>query len=323
MQFAALALFLIAGCSSDLPAAQAATEVNRAALEQEAIGLLESGQPEEAAVILELLARQDPNSSRLQALLGTAHFLDRKYLMAEESLRRAVDLGQSDLRTAYYLSSVLWENGDLEAAEESCRKGMAVHGPQLPLAHLLGRLYIWQGRYPEAAEWLEQAASQSSGSVDLWLDLAGALEGAGRLDESLAALSRAVRLAPEHYQVRYGLARLLTKSGDRQGAERELIIYRRLLEEDQQRTLREGHLQAQVEFASELARQGKYEAAMAHLESLPLTVEVLVARAEVWQRLGDREAALVVLEQAVALDPGRADLRARLATARLARDTTE
>lgn len=321
-RYAASAL-LIASFICRLLPGQQAPGVNRAAVEREAIRLLERGQTEEAEAVLEPVTGLEPVSPRLMSLLGTAQFLNRKYLMAEETLRRAVELGQGDPRTMFYLTSVLWENGDLGRAEEVCRQAMAAHGPQLPLAHILGRLLLWQGRYSEAAEWLEKAVSRSSGSVDLWLDLAGALEGANRLDEALMALNRAVALAPEHYQVRYGLARLLTKSGDRQGADRELANYRRLLEEDQERTLREGRLRAQVDLGYELMRQGEAEAAITHLDSLPLSVEVLVARAAVWQDLGDREAAQVALEQAVALDPGRGDLRAKLAALRLAEGSVE
>lgn len=319
----AVSALLITSLIGRLLPGQAAPDVNRTAVERQAIRLLESGQAEAAAAILEPVAGLEPVSPQLQSLLGTAQFLNRKYLVAEESLRRAVELGQRDLRTMFYLTSVLWENGELGQAEEACRQAIADHGPQLPLAHLLGRLLLWQGRYAEATEWLEQAVSSSSGSVDLWLDLAGALEGADRLEEALMALNRAVTLAPEHYQVRYGLARLLTKSGDRQGADLELATYRRLLEEDQQRTLREGRLRAQVDLGYELMRQGEAEAALTHLETLPLTVEVLVARADVWQQVGNRQAARIALEQAVALDPARGDLRARLAAARLAEGTRE
>jgi Flp pilus assembly protein TadD len=277
----------------------------------------------EAEEVLAPVADLEPPSAILEALLGAAQFMNRRYLAAEETLQRALALGQRDLRTYYFLGSVLWENGNLEAAEKVCLQAIEVHGSQVPVAHLLGRLYLWQGRYEEASEWLGRAASQSSQSVDLWLDLAGALEGAGRLEEALRALERAVSLAPEHYQVRYGLARLLARSGDREAANDQLALYRELLEEDQRRTLEEGRLRARIERAYELLQQGDEEGAIRQLESLPLTVEVLVARAEVAQRVGDRQAALTALEQAVALDPSRGDLRSRLAAARLAEDSTE
>jgi len=285
---------------------------------RQAIALLEAGKTEEAEAILGPAVESAPESPRLQGLLGTAQFLNRRYLVAADSLGRAAELGQRDLRTLYFLASVLWENGQMDRAEEICLEAIALHGSQVPLTHLLGRLLLWQGRYQEAVGWLQQAVTRSANSVDLWLDFTGALEGAGRPQEALAALTKAIELAPNHYQVRYGLARLLNKAGDREGAERELANYRRLLEEDQTRTLREGRLRAQIDLAYDLARQGRADEAIAQLEELPPGVEVQVARAEVARSLGDRDAMLQALEQAVALDPSRADLRARLAAARLA-----
>ena len=322
VRFAALIVTLVSLCLPSA-AARAQTDPDRRRLQSEAIRLLERGMAAEAEEVLAPVADLEPPSAILEALLGAAQFMNRRYLAAEETLQRAVALGQRDLRTYYFLGSVLWENGNLEAAEKVCLQAIETHGSQVPVAHLLGRLYLWQGRYGEASEWLGRAASQSSQSVDLWLDLAGALEGAGRLEEALGALERAVSLAPEHYQVRYGLARLLARNGDREAANDQLALYRELLEEDQQRTLEEGLLRAQIERAYELLQQGDERGAARQLESLPLTVEVLVARAEVAQRAGDRQAALTALEQAVALDPSRGDLRSRLAAARLAEDSTE
>ena len=132
---------------------------------------------------------------------------------------------------------------------------MESHGNQLPLVHLLGRLYLWRGQYEEAEVWLEKATTMSPRSVDLWLDLAGALDGAGRLEEALAAYRRAVELAPEHYQARYGLARTLARTGKTESAQQELVIYRRLLEEDQRRTQQEGLERSQIDLGYDYLRR--------------------------------------------------------------------
>lgn len=321
-RLAVLAVAILGICAPGA-AIQEPSATDRQAIQSEAIRLLERGMAAEAEAVLAPVADLEPPSAQLQALLGAAQFMNRRYLAAEETLQQAVSLGQRDLRTLYFLSSALWENGKLEASERACLQAIETHGPQVPVAHLLGRLYLWQGRFQEASEWLTRASAQGTQSVDLWLDLAGALEGADRLDEALGALNRAVALAPQHYQVRYGLARLLAKTGDRDTATQQLAIYRQLLEQDQRRTLEEGRLRAQIQRGYELGRQGELSAAVAHLESLPMTVDVLLARAELAQQAGDRQAAVVALEQAVALDPSRGDLRARLAAVRLVGDSTE
>ena len=77
-------------------------------------------------------------------------------------------------------------------------------------------------------------------------------------------------------------------------------------------------MQSQIDLGYEYLRQGEAVAAISHLGSLPVSVDVLAALASAYQRTGDREAALAALERAVALSPERQDLRARLAESRLA-----
>ena len=285
---------------------------------QEILTLLEKGETETAETLLVTALDRQPDTPRLLALLGAARYLNRKYLAAEQPLSRAVELGQRDLTTYYYLTSTLWENGRLDEAERICLSALNAKADQLPLVHLLGSLYLWQGRYPEASVWLEKAAAMSPRSVDLWLDLAGALDGAEKFDEALIAYQRAVNLAPDHYQVRYGLARTLARTGDTEGAQRELAIYRRLLEEDQQRTQQEGLERSRIDLGYDYLRQGNTEAAIAHLEGLAMSADRQVALASAYRQAGRPQVAIAALETAVARWPERQELRAQLAAARLA-----
>lgn len=287
---------------------------------RQAEGLLRDGLTEEAIALLEALQSSGEGSPRAMALLGAARYQNRQYLSAEVALRRAVEGEQLDLRTDYYLVSTLWENGKTDAAESQCLEALARHPRAVPLLHLLGRLYLWQGRYPEAAMWIERGVEGSPDSLDLWLDLAGALEGAGDLEKALEAYRRAVVLAPEHYQVRYGMARALQRLGDQEGARRELERYQELLAQDQSQTREEGWLQSQIDYGLELIRQGETAAAIDHLSGLPRTGDVWVALAEAHLQAGDLAESLTALERAVAREPDRQDLRERLTAARLSRD---
>ncbi len=298
------------------PEGNAQAGVDRA-LERRVLTLFEQEEWEKAEALLMDAAANQPEASQVLAWLGTARYMNRRYRTAEEPLRKAVELGQGDLGTQYYLASTLWENGRLAEAEAFCRQAIEDSGEQLPLVHLLGRLHLWQGEFVSASEWLEKAVAMSPRSLDLWLDLAGALAGQERTEEALNAYRRAVELAPEHYQVRYGLARMLARSGDSAGAARELALYRELLEEDQGLTQQQGLLKSQIDLGYELLRQGQTTRAIAHLETLPINSEVLSALASAYDQLGDRDAALNALERAVAMAPDRQDLRARLAVIRL------
>jgi tetratricopeptide (TPR) repeat protein len=279
--------------------------------------LLAGGNSEEAERLAAIAVAERPDSPELLSLLGVARYSNRRYLTAEEPLRRAVELGQQDLQTLFYLGSTLWENGRLAQAETICRTALDRLGPRLPLIHLLGRLYLWQGRFADAVVWLRQAVAMRPGSADLWIDLAGAMDGAEMSVEALECWQRAVDLAPDHYQARYGLAGALRRVGESEPALRELVVYRRLLEEDQERTRLEGLQRAQVEAARDLLRRGEVAAAIERLRALPTTAENLTALAECYTKAGDRDAAIESLERAVALAPEREDIRARLTGARL------
>ena len=295
----------------------AATQSDSAELLQKASGLMAEGQMEAAEKVLESALKQTPDSPRALALLGVAQYQGRRYRSAEESLQRAVELGHRDLRTDYYLASTLWENGKLAESEAQCREALTRHPDAVPLVHILGRLYRWQGRYEEAADWIGKGTDQSPGSVDLWLDLAGSLEGAGHLERALEAYRRAAEIAPEHYQVRYGLARVLSQLGEAQAAESELARYRQLLSADQRDTRERGWLHSQIEYGRELARRGEAGKAVEHLSGLPKSGDVWLAMADAYLAAGDPDGSLLALEMGVAQEPGRQDLRARLAAVRI------
>ncbi len=74
----------------------------------------------------------------------------------------------------------------------------------------------------------------------------------------------------------------------------------------------EGRLTAALDEAAYLAARGRAAEAIARLETLPQDIRVLEALSLAWQAAGEPAKALAVLEQAVALDPSRLDLRVRL-----------
>jgi len=193
-----------------------------------------------AEALAEAALEHHPDAAEAWALLGRVRVLDRRHLSAEEPLRRAVELGQSDPRTLLYLGATLWENAQPTEAEEVLRRAVAASGRHRLALQQLGRLLSWSGRYEEAAEILREAALRGRPDPGLALDLATALEGAGRLDDALAAYRRAIELDPENGRARYGRAQVLAELGREKEAEAEMARYRELYREGQERTRREG-----------------------------------------------------------------------------------
>ncbi len=270
-----------------------------------------------AARLLETATDLKPDDPTLLAALGRALVLARRYLAAEPPLARLFEAGVADAEALLYYGATLWENGKLAEAEAVARVAVESSGGAFPALYQLGRLLLWQSRYPEAATYLERSASLAPASVDVRLDLARALDGAGREAASIEVFRQAVALAPEHSEVRYGLAMALQRAGDREAAATELATYRTLYEADQARTRAAGLTAARIARGRELLESGRVADAIDHLRSLPLSADGLATLAAALRSKGDLEGAVEVLDRAVALDSSRTDLRALLNETRL------
>jgi tetratricopeptide (TPR) repeat protein len=290
-----------------------------AALVLRALGnaLLTSGRHADAAEALEKVVELAPDAAD-HAALGRALLHAQRFAAATEHLRAALELGAAAGPVEVYLGSALWESGRFEEAESVLRRAAERPEVRTLASHHLGSLLLWRGRFAEAVVELRRARADGISGVDLDLELARALEGAGELEEALEAYSRAVTAAPDRYPQRHGLARVLARVGRREEAEREMAVYHRLVREDQARVRRQGLEKAQLDAAWELLWAGQPEEAARRFAALVESAEALVGLAQSRLALGDPAAALAALEGAVALAPERQDLRLQLAEARQA-----
>ena len=252
-----------------------------------------------------------PGDARAWAALGRSRALGRRYSTAEQPLRRALELQPGDVRSLLYLASCLWETGQLAEAEGAYRLAIDRSGRATVAVYQLGRLLLWEGRFAAAAELLNEVA-EGGASADLALDLARALDGAGNPGAALQAYRSAVGNAPDDYQARYGLARLLGRLDHEEESASEFEHYRRLYAADQERTRNEGLDRGRIDLGYELVRQGRSAEAIAHLLALRQTPDALAALAGAYLEVGDEASAIDAIERAVALAPRRQDLRARL-----------
>ncbi|MEE8524048.1 MAG: tetratricopeptide repeat protein [Thermoanaerobaculia bacterium] len=279
-------------------------------------GLIRAGVHGRALEVLRRALELAPRSAAVHGLLGRALSLDRRYVEAAGHLGLAVELGTADLRTLLYLGAAQWENGRVEEAEAVYRQAAAIAGASFLPFHQLGRLLSWQGRTVEAVAVL-QVAAEMTNAVDVELDFARALQKVGETEKALAAFQRVVALAPDRSHGRYGLAQVLARTGDVDGAREQLEIYRRLYDREQQRVREQELAKARLGRGWELLRQGGTREAIAHFESLPAAPDALLGLAAAHTAAGNPGAAVDLLERAVALAPERGDLRLRLAEARL------
>jgi Flp pilus assembly protein TadD len=302
--------------------AEAAAAVRRAAERR-----LRRGADREAVSLLESANASLPPDAALLELLGDARLRTRQFLSAEEALDQARALGPAGPRLLVLLAAAEWENGRLDAAEETYRALLESAPTSAEAWFQLGRLYAWRGGYEEALDCFEHAARHGRQGPELDIERARALEGAtageGAAPDAAVvahAYAAAAATAPADHQVRYGWARALQRAGDSENAALQMAEFQRLYEEHQQRTRRAGLDQAQIDVARERLRAGEPAQALGALEGATPSVETHHLGALAHLALGDAAAARRELEAALRLAPERSDLRALLSQLRLAGD---
>jgi Flp pilus assembly protein TadD len=302
---------------ADLQVARGATDEAIATLVNSSNRFISSGEPKKAVLLMEKATDLRPDDPDLQFLLGKAHTQNRDFEAAEEPLRRALELGSKDPSVLVFLGAVLWESGRMEEAEPVYRQAIDATGrAYMPLSQL-GRLLLWQGQYEEAAALLREATQRNPRDVGTLFDLGEALRGSNQVDEAIAVYRRVLAVAPEFKRARYGLAMMLARQGDREASQAEFEIYNRLIVEAEESNRLAEIETGEVDRAGLMIRQGQVEEAIAHLEGLEETVEVLLARAKAYRAAANLDAALDSLQRAVALDPSRQDVRQMLASIRM------
>jgi tetratricopeptide (TPR) repeat protein len=263
----------------------------------------------------------DPTlTADVEALLGRALVLTDHYAEAADHLGRSVSLGHADVGTLLYLGSAQWESQQLEPAVASLRRAAErATGTSADFLahHQLGRLLLWMGRAGDAVEPLERAVSLRGDAFDARLDLARALDRSGALDRAVTVYGQALEMNPSSHHAHWGMAQALLRLGRRDEAQEHLAVYRRLYEENKQRTQESILTDARMARARELFEERKLDEAEQIVASLPETAETLEALARIRATAGNLDGAVTALERAVAIAPDRDDLRRLLAEARL------
>ncbi len=280
-------------------------------------GLVHAGKVEPGRRLLERAVELQPDAPAARAALGHALLVSRDFPGAIAHLRRALALGERGTAPRLFLGSALWESGEFGEAKAVFREALNLPGDVAPIRQALGGLLAWEGQYSEALIHLRRAAVDAPGSAQLQLDLAHALEGVGEIDAAIEAYRRVTELAPRLRQARYRLAMLLNATDDREAMLQELEEFRRLHEEDQERTHSRGLHEARLASGWHLLGEGRPEEAVLRFRELQETAESLEGLAAALLASEDASAAVHALEKAVMLAPDRHDLRLRLAQARL------
>lgn len=274
--------------------------------------LLRGGDALPAIELLTALEGDAARDPQLLALLGRARVLNREFAAAEPLLERAAASGYADFGTLLTLGAVLWENGKLDLAEARYRQAVAVAGGDPVGVYALAKLLLWRGDAEAAVPLFSKVREQRAGWLEVCLEYARALEQTDALEPALEQIAAFVEGNPEHAGALYTLARIYDRLGRRAEARDALGRFVAATTEDRQRALEQGRQASALDGVREALSSGEPEAALERLRALPETIASLLLAARAFELAGDPTAVLRVLEQAVAIDPSRADVRVEL-----------
>ena len=276
--------------------------------------LLKNGHTSDAASQFERLA-----SAKVRRPAGTevAHWDDRNPLATRAKLGLCycyVEQGQLD-PALLELESVLSAEPNCpealcELAYILCLRGKRVeaktaleqaiaHNPESARAHkALGYFYLQEDDIELAIEECRAAVTCDDSYDPAHVELAVALGRAGRYDEAVRAMSRALQLSPENSDYYYSLAALLRETRRYEDAEKVLLVglelkpnHRDLLEAMAEVALETGQPESAIDFAHRLLR----------LERNSLAARDVLGVA--YLQLGRVNEALRMADQMVAINP--------------------
>jgi tetratricopeptide (TPR) repeat protein len=187
------------------------------------LSLYLSGKPAEAIPYLEKVQSWYPSASvDASYILGVAYIQTKNYANARAAFAKMFQV-PPDSAAAYLFTARLLLRLDFgPIAEEYGKKAVALD-PKLPLAHqLLGELYLYQSKIPEASAQLEQELAINPGDPAAYYKLADAYSRIQKFDEAEKLLQRSIWLDSTSTGPYILMGKVLAKKGETELAVRTL-----------------------------------------------------------------------------------------------------
>ena len=187
------------------------------------LSLYLAGRPGPAIPYLEKVQSWYPNANVDAAyILGVANIQTKDYDAARGAFAKMFGV-PADSAPAYLITARMLLRFDFgPIAEEYGKKAIALD-PKLPLAHeLLGELYLYESRIPEAIQQLEAEEKINPGSAITYYKLADAYSRVERFDDAERLLQRSIWLDATSTGPYILLGKVLEKKGETELAVRAL-----------------------------------------------------------------------------------------------------
>ena len=180
---------------------------------QAAVASYEAGRFTEAAVELEKLVLEVPESFEVHELLGLVYSAESQEAKAALHLEKAVRLKPNSAEARTNFATNLARSGRLDLAETQFKKAIELQPKNYDANHDLGELYIQSGKVAAALPFLEQAQRANPAAYDNGYDLALSYLLTGRLKEARQLTQELLR-QKETAELHNLLAKIEEKDGN-------------------------------------------------------------------------------------------------------------
>lgn len=180
---------------------------------------LEKGDHKAAVIELKNLLQKDGNHAEARFLLGATYLESREYRLAEQELRRALDLSYERSKVMPVLGRTILMQGEFQRVLDQVPvESHSSSAVQAEVLAIRARALLGLGRAANARELVAAALAKQPDSPDALVELARLSALDQKLEEASRHLDRATANAPKHIEAWLLKGDIARISGDTKGA---------------------------------------------------------------------------------------------------------
>jgi tetratricopeptide (TPR) repeat protein len=180
--------------------------------QEQAEALLQAGQFDRAAAVLEAEVRKNPANFKAVGTLGMARLRQGDIAGGAKLFDQVLAVNPNDALAFWHLGEIAARKHDWPKAEERYRRALELFGPAPGLYGELGQVRRSVGDPAGAIEWFREGIRRFPNEVSLLLAYAETLYDLGQAPEAAQAAQRALELNPSDWRAREML-RQMTAAG--------------------------------------------------------------------------------------------------------------
>ncbi len=187
---------------------------------QLALSLLSIGQDQQAIAELDSAVQLDGDQFQSDYILVMLKLRDKDYASAAQAVENLIEKSAENPIGYNIKGAIALAQGDTSTATIAFERALKLDASYFPAAKNLARIAEQNSEFERAAQYFQAVLSSNADSVDATLALVDLAVRQGKTDEALLMVSDAVQRFPQSVRARLGQLRLLGLAGRLEEAER-------------------------------------------------------------------------------------------------------